>query len=124
VQKWEFINSKRAAIEAGKERGGGWLAKYGACYGCGNAQEVCPEQGQNAQRCEFRDIVFPSCWGVFQRVEWREGRLLEIEKEEHRELRTEQEYMKWLGEEREVFGVQASNAMYIADEVIRKYLIE
>ena len=61
---------------------------------------------------------------MFQRAEWREGRLLEIEKEEHRELRTEQEYMKWLGEERKVFGVQASNTMYIADEVIRKYLIE
>ena len=27
VQKWEFINSKRAAIEAGKKRGRGWLAK-------------------------------------------------------------------------------------------------
>ena len=123
VQKWEFINSKRAAIAAGKRRGG-WLAQYGACYGCGNAQEICPEQGQQAQRCEFRDIVFPSCWGAFQRVEWREGRLLEIEKEEHRQLRSEQEYMEWLGEGREVWGVQATNAMYIADEVIRQYLIE
>lgn len=122
VQKWEFINSKRAAIEAGKRRGGGWLAKYGACYGCGNAQEICPERGQNAQGCEFRDIVFPSCWGAFQRAEWREGRLREIEKEESRALRSEQEYMEWLGEEREVFGIQASNAMYVADEVIRKYL--
>jgi hypothetical protein len=101
AQKWEFIASKRAAMEAGKRRGG-WLAKYRACFGCGNAQEICPAQGQKAQRCEFRDIVFPSCWGAFQRVEWREGRLLEIEKEEHRQLRSEQEYMEWLGEGREV----------------------
>jgi superfamily II DNA helicase RecQ len=122
--KWEFIHSKRAAIEAGKRRGGGWLAKYGACYGCGNAQEICVEQGQHTQRCEFRDIVFPSCWGAFQRTEWRQGRLREIEREEQRGLGSEEEYMAWLGERREVFGIQASNAMYIADEVIRTYLIE
>ena len=32
--------------------------------------------------------------------------------------------MAWLGEESEMFGVQVSNAMYIADEVIREYLIK
>lgn len=29
----------------------------------------------------------------------------------------EEAYMQWLGEERAVHGVQASNAMYIADQV-------
>ena len=123
VQKWEFIKGKRAAMDYAKSRGRGWLPRYAACYRCGNAQEVCPEQGGDARACEFRDIVFPSCWGAFQREEWRHGRLREMEVEEHRPLQSEQEYMAWLGEEREVFGMRAINAVYVADGVIQAYLV-
>jgi superfamily II DNA/RNA helicase len=116
-KKHQFFSSKKAAFEEGRKTGRGWLRQYVACYRCGNAQAVCPQQGKGT--CVHRDIVLPSCWVAFQREEWRYRRLSVVA---GRSFQAEIEYMLWLGEKREVYGLQASNAMYIADIVMRELL--
>jgi len=83
-----------------------------ACFKCFNPQAVCPNRGRGT--CEFGDIVLPTCWGAYQLDIWRRDELPILAR---RKFDNEEEYMQWLGEERTVHGVQASNAAYIADKL-------
>ena len=108
----DFFTAKNAVIEASKQSNG-WLAAYAACYRCGNPQEVCQSQG--ARGCQFRDLVFPTSWAFFHTVR-PFGKSLE--QWTGRAFDTEAMWMKWLGQEREVYDMRATNAMWITDQVL------
>lgn len=111
-RKRDFFTAKNAVVKAGKQNNG-WLAAYAACYRCGNPQEVCQNQG--ARGCQFRDLVFPTSWAFFHTV-CPFGRSLK--QWTGRAFDTEAMWMKWLGQEREVYGMRATNAMWITDQVL------
>ena len=111
-RKQDFFKAKDAAVEEGK-RGKGWLAAYTACFGCGNPQEVCQAQGSGG--CRFRDVVFPASW-AFYHMRRPFGKTLE--QWTGRPFPTEAGWMKWLGQEREVYSMRATNAMWIVDQMV------
>jgi len=106
VNKWHFIRAKKKAQEQGRKVREGWLAKYGACYKCGDMQVVCQEQGQG--ECRYKDIAMPLSWVVQYWEEWK-GRVFEGLERGIRASQDEKKYMLWLGEEATVFGEQGSN---------------
>jgi superfamily II DNA helicase RecQ len=112
-RKQDFFTAKKAAIQVGKTRLG-WLTAYCACYGCGNPQEVCQSQG--AHGCEFQDIVFPTSWAFFH-LQRPFGKSLE--QWTGRGFISETVWMTWLGEAREVYGMRATNAVWIASQVFQ-----
>jgi Orsellinic acid/F9775 biosynthesis cluster protein D/DEAD/DEAH box helicase/Helicase conserved C-terminal domain len=114
-RKPNFFHAKKAAINKGKQQGSGWLAMYTACFGCGNPQGVCDVQGSGG--CQFPDIVFPTSWAIFHRP-LPFGKTLE--QWTGRAFLTEESWMTWLGQEREVHGLQATNAMWVTDCVLRE----
>ncbi|KAK3063160.1 hypothetical protein LTS18_002588, partial [Coniosporium uncinatum] len=113
--KWRFIGAKRRAQEQGREQKRGWLARFGACYRCGNIQAVCQEQGQG--ECRYKDIVMPLSWLVQYRKEWI-GRVFKGLEAGLRASRDEDKYMLWLGEEATLFGEQGSNMAVITARVL------
>lgn len=120
-QKYRFFDAKRTATTTGRVPGRGeggsrqgWLADFTACFRCGNPQAICPAQGQG--RCEYRDVVFPASWVMFQWGQWRTEKLRELA---GREFEEEAEYMLWLGLETTMYGLQASNAMKVTAWVMQ-----
>lgn len=113
--KWQFFRAKKEAIVQGKRRKG-WLARYGACYRCGNIQAACEQQGQAG--CRAKDLIMPLCWALFQDPAWGGG-LLRIATEGRR-LESEGEYMLWLGREASFYGQQATNLAVVADKILER----
>lgn len=121
--KYRFFDAKKKVIAEGKRRFErpihgrmGWLAMFTACFKCGNPQPICPQQGSG--ECPYRDIVFPICYAVYQWEFFRK----ELQRVAERRFENENEYMMWLGEERLIHGLQASNAMMMTDWVMKGYL--
>ena len=88
---------------------------YTACFRYGNPQGVCDVQGSG--RCQFPDIIFPTSWAIFHRP-LPFGKTLE--QWTGRAFPTEESWMTWLGQEREVHGMQATNAVWVTDYVLRE----
>lgn len=109
--KWRFLSAKQAAIQQGRQQRGGWLARYRACYGCGNIQTICPQQGRGG--CRYKDIVMPLCWKVFDNQQWQEAVLGRIAGGVAAS-REEGIFMLWLGEEASVFGEAGTNLAIVA----------
>ncbi|KAK3045123.1 hypothetical protein LTS18_014520, partial [Coniosporium uncinatum] len=106
VNKWRFLHAKKAAQEEGGKRRGGWLAKYGACYKCGNVQVVC--QGQGRGECRYKDTTMPLSWVVQYQEGWKE-RVFNGLEERRRACEDKGRYMLWLAEEASVSSEQGSN---------------
>jgi superfamily II DNA or RNA helicase len=116
-RKFQYLDAKRLATNRGREQRGAWFKPFAACYLCYNPQVVCDKQTRG--RCEFQDIIMPVCWAIFQKRPWVEQHLAELGGSPQ-EADSEAQYMLWLGEEREVFGEVAFNAMAVADLVLRQ----
>jgi hypothetical protein len=116
----EFLDAKKTAIQQGKKKGSGWLARYGACYRCGNIQAVCPSQGQG--NCKYKDLIMPLCWSVLHRRDWA-AKVLRGLPQGLAASRDEGKYMLWLGETAIVFGEQGTNLALIADQVVQEVLL-
>lgn len=71
---------------------------------------ICPEQGNGP--CQYRDIVFPTSWALYQWESWRRGALRELA---GRTFSKEEKYMLWLGVEVTMYGIQASNVIKVTD---------
>lgn len=110
----EFHEAKQQAIQRGQARRG-WLAAYAACFQCGNPQEVCPVG--RPEGCMFRDTVLPAAWAFF-RVARPFGRTLADWT--GRSFPSEAAWMQWVGEERTVHGMRATNAMWITQIVLNQ----
>jgi hypothetical protein len=88
------------AAERGDRRcvgGQGMDGKFAACYMCLMPQTMCrradPEAGeQEADGCQYRDLVLPLCWGAFTTAAFRP-----IITKEFGSFANSDEYMRALG---------------------------
>ncbi|KAL4995996.1 hypothetical protein BDV10DRAFT_173479 [Aspergillus recurvatus] len=116
-QRFRYLDAKRRATGQAREEPRGTLfQRFRACWMCYNPQVVCDRQRQSP--CEFPDIVLPACWAVFQKRPWVEQYLGMLGGCQVAD--SEERYMLWLGEEREVFGELAFNALAVVDLVLRQ----
>jgi hypothetical protein len=114
-QRYRYFDTKREAQSHGQQRGG-WFTPFNSCYRCFNPHVVCDQPGQG--RCQFTDLVMPACWAVFQKPAWVAQYLGPLGGQHVADDKGA--YMLWLGEEREVFGEQASNAVAVAGLVLQQ----
>lgn len=61
VAKWKFIGAKREIQKQGR---GQWMAKYRACYRCGQPQSICSPEVDD-RLCQYRDLVMPGTFALF-----------------------------------------------------------
>ena len=120
IFRQDFFSAKKTAIQQGRHSRSGWLARYGACYSCGNIQAVCPSQGQGT--CKYKDLIMPLCWSVLHRKDWATKVLIGLP-QGLLASRDEGRYMLWLGEMATVFGEQGTNLALVADRVIQEVLL-
>jgi superfamily II DNA or RNA helicase len=79
MDKWRYFACRKAVVE--KSRGRGWIKSYMACYLCGQPQRICKTWEKTEREgwmCEYRDLVMPAVWGLWESVverEWVESRL-------------------------------------------------
>ena len=107
VFKGQFIEAKKVAIQQG--RGGSWMAKHVACWGCGQPPTMC-DGLRGVKGCEFRDLVFPGSWAMF-RMENLWGKSLESVSGRTGGFTSEGGWMQWIGEECEVFGERGTHGV-------------
>ena len=110
-------NKARRRKEA---RGRQWIRPFTACFWCLNPQTICQraesEEGKQQQGCEYRDIVLPLCYGIFQSglgSKW----LLE---EFGRTFTEMEEFFDWLGEESKFGGGSAIQAVRVASRALEQ----
>ena len=119
TEKWQFISAKRKAQQQGTLTRGGWLARFGACFYCGNIQAICQEQGKG--ECRYKDVLMPLCWSVLHKAGWRERVLKELPTGLAASSE-EEKYMLWLGERAAIFGEQGTNMAAVGWHAIQAIL--
>lgn len=118
-QRQVFLQAKKQAQQEGAEHGG-WIQRFAGCFRCYNPQVVCSRQGQGG--CQYPDLVMQACWAIYQRKPWREGFLSKLGGEHVQS--DERLYMLWLGQKRTIFGLEGSNAAWVAYHVFQSILEE
>ncbi|KUL81288.1 hypothetical protein ZTR_09156, partial [Talaromyces verruculosus] len=118
-QRQVFLQAKKRAQQEGAQHGG-WIQRFAGCFGCYNPQIICSQQGQGG--CQYPDLVMQACWAIYQKDTWREDILCQLGGEHVRSGETS--YMLWLGQKRAIFGVEGSNAAWIAYHVFQSLLEE
>jgi hypothetical protein len=115
IFKGEFFGAKKRAQHRHRDRG--WLKAFVACFGCGQPQDICGQQGGGG--CEYADMVLPAAWAVGQ-LGYAYGKTLKQLAGRHFE--SEEGWMDWIGEEREVHGMRAYQAVWVTDWVMGEML--
>lgn len=68
-RRHQVLQARRNTRRRFEASGRSWLKPFSACFWCLNPQSICHRAGsrseQEAQRCEFPDVVLPLCYGVF-----------------------------------------------------------
>ena len=106
VQKWRFIQAKRSLVDGD---GRAWVKDHVACWSCGQLPTIC--DGMRGPRgCEFRDMVLPGSWALFPMTN-RWGRSLVEVSGQGGGFESEGAWMRWLGQECEVFGERGIQAV-------------
>ncbi|EED17281.1 DNA helicase, putative [Talaromyces stipitatus ATCC 10500] len=113
----DFLEAKKRAQQEGKQFQG-WMQRYAGCFRCYNPQAVCSQQGQGT--CLYPDLVMQACWAIYQIKAWTEGLLPGLGGEHVQS--NEAAYMLWLGQKRTTFGVEGSNAAWVAYHVFQQLL--
>ncbi|KAJ0417571.1 hypothetical protein BJY00DRAFT_315861 [Aspergillus carlsbadensis] len=114
--RFRYMDAKRLAAKAARQQRGGWFPRFLACWMCYNPQAIYNQHCQS--QCEFPNLVLPVCWSIFQKRAWVEQYLVALRGRHVAD--SKEQYMLWLGEEREVFRESAFNAMVVADLVLQQ----
>jgi Helicase conserved C-terminal domain len=117
--KFQFFRAKGPFAKRGQSRE--WMTDWTACWGCGQPPIICsdwdPQIGPGG--CEFRDLALPAAWAVFHmRNRW--GETLEAFSGEPGGFATEEDWMRWIGQEVALFGDRGIQAARILDQVLEK----
>ena len=118
-QRQVFLQAKKRAQQEGAQHGG-WIQWFAGCFSCYNPQIICSQQGQGG--CQYPDLVMQACWAIYQKDTWKEDILCQLGGEHVQSSETS--YMLWLGQKRAIFGVEGSNAAWIAYHVFQSLLEE
>lgn len=117
-RRFEVFEERNKARRRHEGRGRKWLQAYTSCFWCLNPQTICQQAeqgGRGGMDCEYRDIVLPICFGVFESVEGP-GWLYE---QFDRKFDNIEEYFDWLGEKTRFGGAGAIQAVRVADLALR-----
>ena len=120
-QRFEVFRERNKARQRYEGRGRKWIQPYTSCFWCLNPQSICQQAelgGKSGGECEYRDVVLPLCYGVFQSVEglgWLQERF-------ERRFNMMEEYFDWLGEECRFGGSSAIQAVRVAGGALRKWV--
>ena len=117
LKRRDFFQAKKQAQHEGAQHGG-WIQRFAGCFGCYNPQIVCSQQGQGG--CQYPDLIMQACWAMYQRMTWREEFLPKLGGEHVQS--NEVSYMLWLGQKRVVFGIEGSNAVWVAYHIFQSLL--
>jgi superfamily II DNA helicase RecQ len=109
--KFRFFDMKK---QLKKKYGRSWVAKYSACTGCGLSQEMCDELA--AGKCRYRDFAIPISWAVYKNARW-EGLQDRLGAPT---VRSEIDWMLWLGQRRLVFGETGTEMLRVTAAVLHE----
>ena len=123
-QRYNVFDQRKRARQRHESKGRQWLQPYSACFWCLNPQSICQRAGsetaQQTSVCQERDIVLPLCYGIFlstQGHEWLQERF-------DRAFESIESFFDWLGEESQLGGGQAIQAVRVAAERLSDFRLE
>jgi superfamily II DNA helicase RecQ len=114
VDKWRFIRAKEAAVKGRR----GWMKDHVACWSCGQLPALC-DGLRGVKGCEFRDMVLPGSWAMFQMGHLWGWELAAVAGQEGG-FRDEREWMQWIGQECEVFGERGIHGVRMLGWVLER----
>ncbi|KAM0714674.1 hypothetical protein Q7P37_003053 [Cladosporium fusiforme] len=112
-RRFEVFEERNKARRRHEGRGRKWLQAYTSCFWCLNPQSICQQAelgGRGGTDCEYRDVVLPLCFGVFESIEgpgW-------LHEQFERKFENIEDYFDWLGEESRFGGGSAIQAVRVA----------
>lgn len=115
VQKWAFITVKRETVQ---RQGRGWIRPHTACWHCGQPPTVC-DGLRGVRECEFRDMVFPAAWAMYTAPNLWGSTLAEISGRAGG-FPDMAAWMRWLGEECEMFQERSIQAVRMLDWLLQR----
>ena len=72
LRRFEVFEQRTKARQRHEQRGRKWLQPYTSCFWCLNPQSICQRAelaSKSTSVCEYRDIVLPLCYSVFESME-------------------------------------------------------
>lgn len=111
-RRFEVFEERSKVRRRHEERGLKWLQLYTSCFWCLNLQSICQQAelgAKGGRECEYRDIILPLCFGVFESVEgpgW-------LEEQFDRMFDSIEEYFDWLGEGSRFGGASTIQAVRV-----------
>ena len=126
-QSW--IGAKKRVLKSCQSEGKPWMADYTACFMCYLPQSICrradPEAAekekrddQSADKCRYKDMIIPLCYGAFMASAPRA--LLHVHFS--RRFRNLDDYMRWLGEEADIGGVPCTQAVRVCAMLLEAFI--
>ena len=119
-RRHEWLRAKKRVLTDCTREGKGWIEKFAACYMCLMPQTIChradPEAGeQEADGCQYRDLVLPFCWGAFTTAALRQ-----IITKEFGSFANSNDYMRALGSTGSLGGEPCTRAVEICARLIKE----
>jgi len=120
-QRFDFFGARDRARQKGRDgKGGGWIAKFHACYWCYNPQSICSRAGSSGPRrgsCAYGDIVLPLCYGLFHGA-WG---AVWLGKRFGRSFADLDAFLQWCGEATTFGGGKAIQGVCVAAEALAEF---
>jgi hypothetical protein len=107
------FEQRTKARQRHEQRGRKWLQPYTSCFWCLNPQSICQRAelaGKSTGVCEYRDVVLPLCYGVFESVEGVDW----LQEQFGRSFVDTEAFFDWLGEGARFGGDASIQAVRLA----------
>lgn len=111
AERHQVFQARAAVLRRLEREGKRWLAPLKACFWCYNPQSLCGRADKERQvlKCRFRDIVLPTCYGMFVHAgsrQWFQSRFKLT-------FSSTDEYFEWLGKKAVFAGEETINAVCV-----------
>lgn len=124
VGRYEVFQERSKARRRHQAKGEEWLRPFTACFWCLNPQAICQraegEDGRQKEGCEYKDVVLPLCFGVFQSPPGPSWLLEEF----GRDFSNIEGFFDWLGEVSEFGGGSAIQAVRVAALALKRLRVK
>jgi hypothetical protein len=117
-RRFEVFEQRTKARQRHEQRGRKWLQPYTSCFWCLNPQSICQRAelaGKSTSVCEYRDVVLPLCYGVFESVEGVDW----LQEQFGRSFVDIEAFFDWLGEGTRFGGDDSIQAVRLAALALR-----
>ena len=120
--RFSFFDSKKAVIKATRKVDGSpdWFSRFSCCFTCFQPQEICCKEEGTVCGGVYRDILLPACWQAWRKINWVEKHLPKLSGKE--DFHSEVEFFKWMGIERDFYGIKGHNGCIVLEDIMRRFL--